>query len=163
MHIDYPVVLTTIIGFVIVVLVLRKLAWGPILELLDQRRDKIKSDFANASQARTDAESMRGDLEVKLGDIKSIERERVQEAVKKGEALAGKLRQEAQVKADSSLDKARHDIEVETQKAQIQLRDQVVDLAIKSSEILLKQKLDDATHRKLIQDYIDGLEETPNA
>jgi F-type H+-transporting ATPase subunit b len=138
MHIDYPVVLTTIIGFVIVVLVLRKLAWGPILELLDQRRDKIKSDFANASQARTDAESMRGDLEVKLG-------------------------QEAQVKADSSLDKARHDIEVETQKAQIQLRDQVVDLAIKSSEILLKQKLDDATHRKLIQDYIDGLEETPNA
>ena len=43
------------------------------------------------------------------------------------------------------------------------MRDQVVDLAIRSSEKLLKQKLDDEMHRKLIKDYIDGLGEMPNA
>ena len=163
MQIDYPVVLTTVIGFLIVVWILGKLAWGPILDLLDQRREKIKTDYADAAKARDDADGLRGEFELKIGEIKVIERERVQEAVKKGEELAGRLKAEARTQADSTLDKARQDIEVEAQKAQIELRDRVVDLAIRSSEKLIKQKLDDETHRKLIRDYIDSLGEMPNA
>ena len=163
MEFNWPVIGTNIIGFVIVVLVLRKLAWGPMLDMLDARRDKISADFDEASTARSDAEKIRTDLEAQLVDIKIIERERVQEAVKKGEEIAVRVQNEAQAKATATLEKAEHDIVVETQKAQMQLRDQVVDLAIKSSEKLLGKELDDETHRKLIRDYIDGLEEMPNA
>jgi F-type H+-transporting ATPase subunit b len=163
MELNWPVIGTNIIGFVIVVLVLRKLAWGPMLDMLDARRDKISADFNEASTARTDAEKIRTDLEAQLVDIKVIERERIQEAVKKGEEIADRVQGEAQAKAVATMEKAEHDIEVETQKAQMQLRDQVVDLAIKSSEKLLGKELDDDAHRKLIRDYIDGLEEMPNA
>lgn len=163
MNLDFAVIGTNIVGFVIVVLVLRKFAWGPILGMLDERRDKIATDFAQADRARTDAERIKGDLEVQLVEIKTVERERIQEAAKRGEELAEKIRSEASAKASATLEKAHHDIELETQKAQVGLRDQVVDLALRSSEMLLKKELDDETHRKLIRDYIDGLGEMPHA
>ncbi len=163
MNLDFAVIGTNIIGFTIVVLVLRKFAWGPMLDMLDARRDKISTDYAEAETARTDAEKIRTDLETQLAEIKSLERERVQEAVKKGEEIATRVQDEAKAKAAATLEKAEHDIGVESQKAQMQLRDQVVDLAIKSSEKLIRTKLDDETHRKLIMDYIDDLGEMPNA
>ncbi len=163
MDLNIPVVLTNIAGFVIVVWILAKFAWGPILDLLDSRRDKIASDFAEAEQARGDAEVLKGDFESKLGDIKVIEREKVQEAVTRGEEIADRLKTEAHSKAEMTLDKARQDIDVESQKAQLALRDDVVTLALGSAEKLINQKLDDETHRRLIREYIDNLGEMPNA
>lgn len=163
MDLNIPVVLTNIAGFVIVVWILAKFAWGPILDMLDARRDKIAGDFAEAEQARGDAESLRGDFESKLGEIKAIEREKVQEAVARGEEIADRLKGEAQAKAETTLDKARQDIDVETQKAQLSLRDDVVNLALTSAEKLVNQKLDDEMHRRLIREYIDELGEMPNA
>ena len=163
MDLNIPVVLTNIAGFVIVVWILAKFAWGPILDILDARRDKIASDFAEAEQARGDAETLKGDFESKLGDIKTIEREKVQEAVVRGEEIADRLKTEAQSKAEMTLDKARQDIDVESQKAQLALRDDVVALALGSAEKLINQKLDDETHRRLIREYIDNLGEMPNA
>jgi len=163
MDLNIPVVLTNIAGFVIVVWILAKFAWGPILNMLDARRDKIAGDFAEAEQARGDAEQLRGDFETKLGEIKVIEREKVQEAVVRGEEIADRLKGEAQAKAETALEKARQDIDVETQKAQLSLRDDVVHLALSSAEMLVNQKLDDETHRRLIREYIDNLGEMPNA
>jgi F-type H+-transporting ATPase subunit b len=163
MDLNIPVVLTNIAGFVIVVWLLAKFAWGPILDMLDARRDKIASDFAEAETARGDAEKLRGDFELKLGEIKVIEREKVQEAVTRGEEIADRLKGEAQAKAETTLEKARQDIDVETQKAQLSLRDDVVNLALRSAEMLVNQKLDDETHRRLIREYIDNLGEMPHA
>lgn len=163
MHIDVPVILTTVIGFLIVVWILKKYAWGPVLDLLDARREKIRGDFAAADQARDQAAQLKQEFEVQLSSIKVIEKERVQEAVKRGEDLAGRIQQEARQKADATLDKARTDIEVETRNAQVELKDQVVDLAIGAAEKLIGKSLDEPTHRKLVEDYIAKLGETPNA
>ncbi len=163
MHIDVPVILTTVIGFLIVVWILKKYAWGPVLDLLDARREKIRSDYAAADTARDDASKLKDEFEVQLGSIKVIEKERVQEAVKRGEDLADRIQAEARQKAEATLDKARTDLEVETRNAQVELKDQVVDLAIGAAEKLIGQKLDDQTHRKLVQDYIEDLGEMPNA
>jgi F-type H+-transporting ATPase subunit b len=163
MDLDIRVILTNIIGFVILVWVLAKYAWGPILNLLDARRDKIRDDFAEADKARGDAERMRGDLEDQLSDIKAIEREKVQEAVVRGEELADRIKGEAREKADDQLARARQDIEVESHKAQVELRDKVVELTIGAAEKLINTKLDDETHRRLIREYIDGLGEMPHA
>jgi len=163
MELNIPVVLTNIAGFVIVVWILAKFAWGPILDVLDARRDKISTDFAEAEQARGDAEKLRGDFELKISEIKVIEREMVQGAVVRGEDIVNRIKGEAQDKAESALEKAKQDIEVETQKAQLSLRDDVVELALGSAEKLINQKLDDETHRRLIREYIDNLGEMPNA
>ena len=69
MHIDWPQVVTNIIGFLLVVWVLKRFAWGPILELLDARREKIRGDFAEAEKALSDAEGLKGEFAAKLGVV----------------------------------------------------------------------------------------------
>ena len=158
--------ITTVVGFLIFVWVLAKFAWGPILDLLDKRRDTIRDDYAAAEKNLSDAEALKGDFELKLQDIKVIEREKVQEAVNKGEQLADGIVAKANDQAGQKVAKAEQDIEIESQKAQIELRDSVVSVALGAAEKVIGERLDDDLHRKLIQDYINGLGpagEGPNA
>ncbi len=155
--IDLAQILTTWAGFLIVVLILRKTAWKPLLDFLDARREKIRKDYADAEHALSDAEALKGDFAHKLADIKAIERERVQEAVKRGEQFADGIVAEARAKAEVALEKAKADIDIEAEKAQIQLRADVVDMTIAVAEKLIGERLDDEKHRALIRQYIESL------
>ena len=148
---------------VIVVLILRRFAWGPILDMLDARREKIRSDYDEADKALSDAEALKGDFQAQIADIKTIEREKVQEAVKRGEGIADGIVTDARQQADTTRTKTLADLEIEAEKAQISLRDTVVDMAIGAAEKVIGESLDDQKHRRLIQEYIDELGEMPNA
>ena len=150
--------LTTAVGFLLFVWVLAKFAWGPILNLLDARRQKIEGDYAAAEKNLADAEQLKGDFEAKLADIKSLERERVQEAVRRGEGIADGIVHKAHSEAEAKVAKAEQEIEIEAHKAQLELRDSVVALAIGAAEKVIRTKLDDAMHRKLITEYIEEVE-----
>jgi len=155
--------LTTAVGFLIFVWVLAKFAWGPILNLLDERRNKIEKDYAAAEKNLAEAEQLKGEFELKLTDIKVIEREKVQEAVKRGEQQGEGIVARARQSAEETKVKAAQDIELETHKAQIELRDSVVAMAIGAAEKIIGERLDDDLHRKLILEYIDQLGEQPHA
>jgi F-type H+-transporting ATPase subunit b len=152
--------LTTAVGFALFVWVLAKFAWGPILNLLDARRQKIEGDYVAAEKNLADAEQLKGEFESKLADIKSIERERVQEAVKRGEGIAGGIVDKARHEAEATVAKAEQEIEIEAHKAQLELRDSVVAMAIGAAEKVIGTKMDDAMHRKLIVEYIAELDKT---
>jgi len=158
-----PQLLTTLVGFLLVVWILSKYAWGPILDLLDQRREKIEKDYTDAEQTLASAEGLKADFESKLVDIKTIERERIQDAVKRGEELSDNIVAKARSDAQSTREKGLQDLEIESQKAQIRLRDDVVTMAIGAAEKVINTKLDDTEHRRLIQEYIDTLGELPHA
>lgn len=158
-----PQLLTQLVGFIILVWILKKYAWGPILDLLDQRRDKIDGDYAAAEKNLAEAEQLKGDFEIKLTDIKVIEREKVQEAVKRGEDLAEGIVGKARNQAEDLKAKADQDIELESHKAQLELRDSVVAMALGAAEKVIGERLDDNLHRKLIEDYINEIGEKPHA
>jgi F-type H+-transporting ATPase subunit b len=152
-----PQLLTTALGFIFFVWILGKFAWGPILDLLDERRGKIDGDYTAAEKNLAESETLKGEFELKLADIKVIQREMVQEAVKRGEDIADGIEKKARSGADDTRQKAAQDIELATQKAQIELRDDVVAMAIGAAEKVIDERLDDNLHRKLITDYIDQL------
>ena len=160
---NIPQLLTTAVGFLILVWIMKKYAWGPIIDMLDQRRDKIENDYVAAESELADAKSLKTDFETKLGEISVIQREKVQEAVRKGEGLAEGIVTKARGEMDQARQKSMQDLEIETRKAELQLRDDVANLAIGAAEKLIGERLDDAKHRQLIQQYIDQLGETPNA
>ena len=152
-----PQLLTTALGFIFFVLILAKFAWGPILNVLDERRNKVEGDYAAAEKNLAEAEALKGEFESKLADIKAIEREKVQEAVRRGEELSESIVGKARTSADEIRTKAEQDIEIESHKAQIELRDSVVSMAIGAAEKVIGEKLNDDLHRKLIHEYIDSL------
>ena len=152
-----PQLLTTALGFVFFVMILGKFAWGPILNVLDERRSKVEGDYAAAEKNLAETEQLKGEFESKLADIKAIEREKVQEAVKRGEVLAESIVAKAHAGAEDTRRKAEQDIELESQKAQIELRDSVVKMALGAAEKVIGERLDDDLHRKLIKEYIDSI------
>ncbi len=155
--------LTTAVGFLLFVWVLAKYAWGPILNLLDKRREKIEADFVSAEKNLAESENLRGEFEHKLADIKVIEREKIQEAVNKGEVMGDSIISKARQQADETRMKADQDIDLEVQKAQLELRDSVVNMAIGAAEKVIGERLDGDLHRKLILDYINQIGEQPHA
>ena len=148
---------SNIVAFVIFVWLLRKWAWGPIISMLDERKDKIQGDFATAEGKVAEAEQLRLDFEAKLAEIKGLEREKLQEATKRGEDLAARLEAEARDKANNILGKGESELLREVASARSELRAQVVTMAIGAAEMLIKDRLDDAKHRQLVEDYIQSL------
>ncbi len=160
---DFTQLLTTAVGFLLFVWVMAKYAWGPILNLLDQRRDKIESDFAAAEKNLAESEGLKSEFELKLADIKVIEREKIQEAVHKGEELGDSIVSKARHQAEETKHKVVQDLDLEVHKAQLELRDSMVSMAIGAAEKVIGERLDDDLHRKLILDYISQIGEQPNA
>lgn len=149
--------LTNIVAFLILLAILKRFAWGPLLRMIDARREKIRSDYAAAQGKLDEAENLRGDFEDKLSNIKVIERERTQEAVKRGEEIASKLEAEAKGKAGDFLTRAEAELDRDVASARLALREQVVSMSIAAAEKLIKEKLDDAKHRQLVEDFIQEL------
>jgi F-type H+-transporting ATPase subunit b len=148
---------TNIVAFLIFVWLLRKWAWGPLIAMLDERKAKIQGDFATAEGKVAEAEQLRGDFEAKLAEIKGLEREKLQEATRRGEELAARLEAEAKDKASNILGKGEAELEREVASARSELRAQVVTMAIGAAEMLIKDRLDEAKHRQLVEDYIQSL------
>lgn len=153
--IDIKQVITQILGFLILLWVMRKYAWGPVLATLEARRVKIAGEFAAAERARAEGEETKARYEGELRGIEAKARIRLQEAVVEGQKIAGEIRTQAQTEAATRLVRAQDDITREREKAKEMLKEQVIDLSMRTAEKILRQKLDDPLQRKLVGEFVD--------
>ena len=153
--IDYRQVLTQILGFLILVGVLRRYAWGPLLGMLEARREKIAGEFREAERQKGEANDLKARYELELRGIEAHARQRLQEAVAEGQKLAAEIKAQAQAEAAHRLERAAEEIAREREKAKELLKEQMVLLSMRAAEKILRQKLDDPAQRKLIGTFID--------
>jgi F-type H+-transporting ATPase subunit b len=153
--IDPKQVLTQILGFLILLWVMRKYAWSPLLASLEARRQKIAGDFEAARQAKADADATKLQLENELKGIEAKARQRLQEAVAEGQRVAGEIRTQAQTDAAARMVRAEDDIAREREKAKEMLKEQVISLSMKTAEKILRQRLDDPAQRKLVGEFVE--------
>lgn len=153
--IDIRQVATQILGFLILLWVMRKFAWGPVLGMLEARRQKIAGEFAAADKARAEAAEAKARFEAELRGIEAKSRQRLQEALAEGQKLAGEIRAQAQTEASARLARAQDDIARERESAKELLKEQVVHLSMRTAEKILRQKLDDPAQRKLVGEFVD--------
>ncbi|MEO5616271.1 MAG: F0F1 ATP synthase subunit B [Candidatus Eisenbacteria bacterium] len=153
--IDIRQVVTQILGFLILLWVMRKFAWGPVMATLEARRQKIAGEFAAAEKARAEAAETKARFETELRGIEARSRQRLQEAIAEGQTLAGEIRQQAQTEATARLARAQDDIARERESAKEVLKEQMVHLSMRTAEKILRQKLDDPAQRKLIGEFVD--------
>jgi len=153
--IDIRQVLTQILGFVLMVWILRRYAWGPLLATLEARRQKIAGEFAAADRAKAEADALRAKYEADLRGIDAQARVKLTEAVSEGQKVAAEIKAQAQREAAQRLERAEQEIVREREKAKELLKEQVIRLSMRSAEKILRQKMDDATQRKLVGEFID--------
>lgn len=149
--------LWTAITFLLLLVVLSKFAWGPIVKMLNEREGTIREAIESAKKERAEAEKLMAEQKAALA---TATREAA-ELAKRNQAEVETLRQELTAKARKEADElvasARKQIVEEKAKAVTELRGMVADLAIEAAGKLVKANLDDKAQRALVEDYLKQL------
>lgn len=161
MQVDWRQIATHVLGFIIAVLILKRYAWGPILRLLEERREKIAGEFERIDLEKKAAAVLKSDYEAQLRNIEVQARARLQEAVHEGQKVAADIREQARRDAHAQLERAREEAERDRDKASVSLRNDMVEMVVGASERLIRERLDDEKHRQLIAEFITSLEALP--
>jgi F-type H+-transporting ATPase subunit b len=151
-------VTTTILGFLLAFWVLRKFAFGPLLTVIDERRDQIQSDLKKAEEARQQAVAEKAELDERLRNIENEARAKMVELVNEGKRVSASIQEEARKQADSMIEKAQRNIQFETEKARETLKKEIIGMTIQATEHLIRENLDDAKQRNLIANFISDIE-----
>jgi len=147
-----------IISFLLLMALLRIFAWNKLLKLLDDRRERIASEFKKIEDTQASVERMRSGYDRKLADIEAESRAKIQEAIAEGRKVSQEIRESARQEARAILDKAQENIENEVAKAKQELKQKVVELTLGTTEKLIKEKLTEEKDRQLASDFLDELE-----
>lgn len=153
--IDIKLVLTQILGFLIMVGIMGKFAWGPIVQGLEARRQKIADDFAEAARRQKDAEALKAKYEQDIRGIEAQARARIQEAIAEGQKVAEEIKTQAQADAQLRLQRADDEVIRQREKEKELVKEKIVDLSIRTAEKILRTKLDDPAQRRLAGEFID--------
>jgi len=150
--------LWTLIIFVIVVLILGKFAWSPVLSALKQREEFIHKSLSDAKRDRDEAEARLKENVAKLQNSQAEAFAIVDGARKDAERLREELRQRAQTEADAMIKKAEREIEMKTTQAVRQIRQEAVDLSVTIASKLLQKNVTKEDNEKLIADALKEIE-----
>ena len=157
------VAIATIVVFVLLLLILTKTAWKPILAGLQAREKGIRDAIDGAEKANADAKSMLAEYQSKLASASDEARKIVEEGRKDAEALKSKIHADAQAEAGRERDRALRDIEIARQGALKDIYEQVAVVATDVAAKILKTHLDPAGHRRLVDESVVAYESSRKA
>jgi F-type H+-transporting ATPase subunit b len=155
---DWQLLLTHVVGFLLVLWLLRRFAWGPVLAFLEQRRQRIQAEFDSIERQHQEAARLKAEYEDHLRNIEAEGRQKIQEAVKEGNTAAAKIKERAQEERRQRLERASEEVHMLEDSAKETLRKRTVELALRAAEKAVQERLDDPKHEQLIGRFIEDLE-----
>lgn len=158
MNLSIQEILTQAGAFLLLVFVLKKMAWKPLLKLLDDRRNKIAGEFEKIDHTKSEVEKLKQDYEHARSHIEEEARAKIQQAIDEGKTISKELQETARKESRMILEKAKEDIQLEVAKAKVTLRHEIADLTLAATERILNEKLDEAKDKELILGVIENLE-----
>lgn len=147
----------TFITFALLLWLLKKFAWKPLLGALESRENKIREDLQKAEDARGDAERLLAEHRKLLQNSEADARKIIDDAKSTAEMLKQGIVDTAHEQARQMTAQAKAEIQREKDTALSQLREEVADLAIRAAGKILGEELDADKHRRLVNDFIGNL------
>jgi len=158
MKVELAQILTHIVGFLIAFWILKRYAFKPLLKMLEDRREKIRTDFDEADQAKSAAGKLVTDYEERIRNIEVEARQKIQEAIGEGRRVSAEIKEQAHTEARGIIEKAKGDLVRDIATARVQLKEEIVAMTLAATQKIMRESLDDQRHRKLINDFIDQVE-----
>lgn len=146
---DSGAVVWTFFVFIAVVFVMKKMAWGPILNALEARENQVKSGLEEAERARDEARRLSEEFDAKFKAAQADAQRMADEARAGAERLAAQIEADAKGSADKLIDRARREIAVAQRHALDEVRALAVDLSIDAAGAVLEKSVDSDDNRKL--------------
>jgi F-type H+-transporting ATPase subunit b len=150
----------TILTFLVLVALLAKFAWRPLLAALERRQQLIARAVDDAEKARADLERVQQDAARILAEARVEGESIVSRSRAAADRLGEELRQKASAEAAGIIKKAERDIQLETSRAIEQVRREAVELSVAIASRILKRSVSPEDNRALIEDTIRQLDDS---
>ena len=144
-------------SFLILMVLLKHFAWGPISDILKKREDKIANDLDSAEKSRINSAKMEQEREQQLLASRSDAADIIKNAKESGELSRQNILKETQEEVARLKSKAQTDIMLERDTALNSVKDDVADLSLQIAAKILNKELSPEMHESLINQYIEGL------
>jgi F-type H+-transporting ATPase subunit b len=148
----------TIAFFVVVIVVLKRYAFGPVQKAIDARRQRIVDALNEADNAREEARHLLEEHRKLIGQAKSESEEILAEARRVGDAQRERVREETEEDRQRRLEETRRQIEQATAQALGQIRDEVGKLSLLAAEKITRKSLTDADQQRLIDEALSEID-----
>ena len=159
LNIEPGLIIWTVITFIILLVVLRKVAWGPILTTLEQREQTIRNSLEEAQRARQEAEQLLGQHQQMLAEANREVMRLLEQGREEAERLRLSMTEHAREEAQRLTEAARRDIVRERQRAMQELKNTAADLALAAAGRLLHAAMTGEDHRRLVTEFLDHFPE----
>ncbi len=144
-------VLVSIVNFLVILYLLRRYLWGPILTVLGNRAEKIREGLAMAEAAKLERERMKAEVERLLADARRDAQAIAERMTKAAEAAAADVRAQAKAEADRIRERGRDDAKQLHDQALAQLRSELAGMVVLAASRVLGREVDAEQHRSLIE------------
>lgn len=143
-----------IINTVILFLVLKKILFKPVLNIIEKRENMIQEDLAAGAKAKNEGIALKKEYEEKVSIAKEEGREIIRQATARAEEKSNQIISDAQAEVVSLKAKASKDIAQEKEQAIAEIRSDISDIAILAASKVLEEDIDKSKHEDLIEKFI---------
>jgi F-type H+-transporting ATPase subunit b len=151
-------IIWTIITFLLLLAVLSKVAWKPLLRALQSREQEIADSLAKAEEAKKEAERLIAENKAAMAQANAETARLIAESRAVAEQLKNDIVAKAGDSAKRMLEQAKEEIDREKETAMAQLRNEVADLSIAVAEKILDERLDDAKQKSMVDRVIQQMQ-----
>ena len=151
---DLGLIFWTIITFLVLMFILRKTAWKPVMKGLEHREKSIKESLNNAETARSEAEKLLEEQKKMLAEARNESQKLIDNARKAAEVNKQEILAQAKAEADQVLAAAKKEIGVSRDKALLEIRKVAADLSVAIASKMISRTLDKKDHIKLIEESL---------
>lgn len=146
-----------ILNFLVLVFVLAKFAYKPLLGVMEERKNKIASDLEAAEKAKADAETVKSEYAAKLADARQEAQAIIDNARKTAQAAHDKIMADTKAEQEQLIAAAKETIALEKQKSLDDIRAQVISLSMIAAGKIVEQKLSSEEDKKLAGEIVDSI------
>ena len=155
---DSGTIFWMVIVFGIVLFVLRKFAWKPILNALKDREESITSALNSADLARKEVEGLKADNEKVIAEARREKDTILKEAKEIKEKIIAEAKEKANAETQKSIEQARLQIQSEKTAAINDIKKQVAELSVMIAEKVIKKELGNkGEQEKMVDDLVDDI------
>jgi len=154
--ISWPLFTAQIVNFVVLLVMLYFFAYKPIMQMLDQRAQKIKDSIDETQKIKDQAAKSEEDFKKRIEAVSRESQEVIAKAMRTGEEARQRALQEAKTEAQMVVEKARQEIQRERDEVISELKQEFADLTIVAAEKVIARSLDKTAHEKLIEEVLES-------
>ncbi len=143
-----------LVAFLIFIVLMWRLALGPIVAMLDKRQEKIRESMEAAQRMQTEMQATAARNEEILAEARREAQAILTLSREQGEATLARAREEAGKQAEEYLTRAESTLRAETEQARLQLRQEIADLAVSAATKIVRKELDPAAQTRLIEETL---------